>query len=241
MSQLPYSEDWRRQLFPSLTTLKTRSGKELIEHKQLPTEKQLLCMSDFVDTMDLEEVQEEEGQEQLGPWFECYDSYNPAIHNVAAAVQYRRNHPDDNALPPPHPEITKYAATPDLVLERAQESTETLIKAMELKRVPPKVSTRGKKNIRQDDNEGEINFDDFGGLDGFGDDGFGDEDIPMYAATRKEDSSKRKVDEDSGDETLSEEEPAGPVQRPVKAAKTEVDPKVPTTKRGFIGTENPLE
>lgn len=95
-------------------------------------------MSEFVDTMDLEEVQAEEGEDdQLGPWFECYDSYNPAIHNVAAAIQYRRNHPDDTALPPPHPEITKYTATPDIVLERAEKSTAALIKELELKRGKP--------------------------------------------------------------------------------------------------------
>ena len=111
--------------------------------------------------------------------------------------------------------------------------------------VPPKISTRGKKNIRQDDNEGEINFDDFGGMDGFGDgDGFGEEEaIPMYAATRKEEpsSSKRKAsDEDSGDETLSEEEPVGP-SRPSKTTKMEIDQIFPVSKPGFVGIEDPLK
>ena len=67
-------------------------------------------------------------------WFDVESSYNPAIHNVKAALQHRHAHPNDASLPPPHPEVTKYLVTPKQILERSREALEALKEAAEVKR-----------------------------------------------------------------------------------------------------------
>ena len=53
---MPYAEDIRAILFPSLTNLFNRHGERLEEHRLLPTPAQNEAMSAFVDAMDLSEA-----------------------------------------------------------------------------------------------------------------------------------------------------------------------------------------
>lgn len=72
--QLPFAEDERTFRFPSLTTIKTNTGKILTEHPLLPTKEQSLLMDELVLGMDLDEyareekrkTQENEGQDVDG-------------------------------------------------------------------------------------------------------------------------------------------------------------------------------
>lgn len=52
--QVPFSEDVRSYRFPPLDKVITVSGKEITEHRNLPSEKLLTAMDDYVTTMSLE-------------------------------------------------------------------------------------------------------------------------------------------------------------------------------------------
>ena len=51
--QLPFTEDVRSYKFPPLDRVITVSGKEIKEHRNLPTDALSTAMSDYVDRMDL--------------------------------------------------------------------------------------------------------------------------------------------------------------------------------------------
>lgn len=51
--QLPFAEDLRNYRFPPLDRVITVSGKNLKEHRNLPTDQLTKTMSDYVDQMDL--------------------------------------------------------------------------------------------------------------------------------------------------------------------------------------------
>ena len=51
--QLPFAEDMRNYKFLPLDRVVTLSGKTLKEHRNLPTDKLVKAMSDYVDQMDL--------------------------------------------------------------------------------------------------------------------------------------------------------------------------------------------
>lgn len=58
--QMPFSEDLRRPIFPSLTRLSTTKGREVTKHPTLPTDSQNESMSDFIDAMDLDSAGRDE-------------------------------------------------------------------------------------------------------------------------------------------------------------------------------------
>jgi len=51
--QLPFAEDMRSYKFPPLDRVITVSGKEIKEHRNLPSEALSSAMSDYVDRLDL--------------------------------------------------------------------------------------------------------------------------------------------------------------------------------------------
>jgi hypothetical protein len=60
--KIPYMEDVRKYNFPSLEILYNKAGRQLEEHKNLPTKAMQDAMDDFVDMMDLEDAgRDEEG------------------------------------------------------------------------------------------------------------------------------------------------------------------------------------
>ncbi|KAG0145225.1 hypothetical protein CROQUDRAFT_46048 [Cronartium quercuum f. sp. fusiforme G11] len=64
MVQVPFAEDHREYFFPSLEYVRTRAGKQLDVHKNLPTEEMEHAMDDFVDALgadDEEDVKDEDG------------------------------------------------------------------------------------------------------------------------------------------------------------------------------------
>lgn len=60
--QLPFAEDVRSYRFPPLDKVITISGKEIKEHRNLPSDALSNAMSDYVDRMDLSTFgQDDEG------------------------------------------------------------------------------------------------------------------------------------------------------------------------------------
>jgi ATP-dependent DNA helicase 2 subunit 2 len=51
--ELPFAEDLRSYRFPPLDKIMTVSGKELKQHRYLPSDNLMDAMSDYVDAMDL--------------------------------------------------------------------------------------------------------------------------------------------------------------------------------------------
>ncbi len=57
--QLPFKEDERGFIFPSLSKLVSKTGQVITEHKLLPTDQQLLLMNELVGEMDLDTLAED--------------------------------------------------------------------------------------------------------------------------------------------------------------------------------------
>lgn len=63
--QLPFAEDVRTYRFAPLDKVFTVSGKELKEHRNLPSKELQKAMDDYVDSMDLMEVHDEDGYDLI--------------------------------------------------------------------------------------------------------------------------------------------------------------------------------
>jgi ATP-dependent DNA helicase 2 subunit 2 len=134
---LPFAEDIRAYRFPPLDKVLTVSGKTLIEHRNLPNDDLLQSMSDFVDEMSLVNDKEEE--------MAMDDTFSPVLHTVEGAVRYRAIHPDGDI--PPKPEaFLAYSRQPEGLRDRSKDALHRLLKAADVKKVPPKV--KGRKRYR---------------------------------------------------------------------------------------------
>ncbi|KAG9310306.1 SPOC domain-like protein [Chiua virens] len=137
-AQMPFADDVRQYTFPSLTTLVSRSGVKITKHPYIPTEEQLEAMDNFVDAMDLMDAGDEDETGEIQPWFDSFNSFNPAVHRTkqaqfhAAVVSDITTHP----LPPPHPELTKYFNPPKRVLKTAKGALQECKDAFKVKEVP---------------------------------------------------------------------------------------------------------
>lgn len=75
---MPFADDIRKYMFPSLDRLVNRQGELVTRHPYLPTEEQLEAMDDFVEAMDLTEAGEkdEEGYASITDYiylsYVCY-------------------------------------------------------------------------------------------------------------------------------------------------------------------------
>ncbi|OXH40668.1 ATP-dependent DNA helicase 2 subunit 2 [Cryptococcus neoformans] len=176
--KLPFAEDERTFRFPSLTTIKTNTGKILTEHPLLPTKEQSLLMDELVLGMDLDEyareekrkTQEDEGQDvdqrmdeqgQDVTWFKPWEAVNPVIHRIKEAVFHASLTPDldKDPLGPPHPELTKYFETPSELAEKVKDVTVRLREVLDIKKVPEKRKRRKAQKEELGEDEGFINED----------------------------------------------------------------------------------
>ena len=143
--ELPFEEDMRRYKFPPLDRKLTVSGKTITEHKDLPTKDLLDAMSDYVDAMDLSTFgRDEDGNED--EYAKPEDTFSPLVHRINHIIRWRATHPDPTLQIPDPPEILlKYSKPPTDLLARASQHLSTLQKAADVKKVPPKVKGRGKR------------------------------------------------------------------------------------------------
>ena len=130
---LPFAEDMRTHRFPPLDKILTMSGKTLTEHRNLPNDDLLQSTSDFVDDMSLINDDEEE--------MPMDDTFSPVLHTIEGAIKFRAIHPDKDV--PPKPEaFLAYSRQPEELQERSKDTLRRLIKAADVKKVPPKVKGR---------------------------------------------------------------------------------------------------
>ncbi|KAF8476846.1 putative Ku family DNA helicase [Kalaharituber pfeilii] len=143
--QLPFLEDVRHYRFPPLDIVKTVTGKVLDKHRNLPSDEVYHAMSNYVDKMDLSTFgRDDEGNPT--DYVPPEDTYSPVLHRIDQVVRWRAIHPKE-PLPPVYDILTKFSYPPKELLKLSQEPLDILIKASNVKKVPPKV--RGKREREQ--------------------------------------------------------------------------------------------
>lgn len=113
MVRVPFREDVKRYAFPPLDRVTTRTGEELREHHTIPSSEQQEAMDEFVDSLDLMDLDRPQG------WFDTRHNYNPAIHGLKNAIKHRVLYPDSDELPPLPKETQRYLHTPQSLEARA--------------------------------------------------------------------------------------------------------------------------
>ncbi|KAL6713442.1 ATP-dependent DNA helicase yku80 [Lecanora helva] len=138
--QLPFTEDVRSYKFPPLDKVITVSGKEIKEHRNLPSDALSTTMSDYVDRMDLSSFgRTEEGDPT--EYMPMTDTYSPILHRLDQAVRWRAVRPDE-PVPPPYEILTRYSKPPEELVAKSKRRLEKLVAAANVKKVPPKAQSR---------------------------------------------------------------------------------------------------
>lgn len=141
-NDLPFAEDLRLYRFPPVDRVVTVSGKHLTSHRNLPNDDLMNAMSDFVDGMTL--INSDASEER----FAAEDVFSPVLHTIEAAIKHRAVHPQADL--PPKPELLLQPSQPPPDLVEANTSTiARLIQAADVKKVPPKVKSRGRHRSRE--------------------------------------------------------------------------------------------
>ncbi|THX54188.1 putative Ku family DNA helicase [Aureobasidium pullulans] len=130
--ELPFAEDLRSYRFPALDKIVTVSGKELKQHRFLPSDDLMDAMSDYVDAMDLSKFGEDE-EGNPSEYAPIEDTFSPALHRVSHVIRSRAIHPDEK--PPPISEILiKYSKPPQELVEGATASLKAITAAADVKK-----------------------------------------------------------------------------------------------------------
>ncbi|TID23988.1 ATP-dependent DNA helicase II subunit 2 [Venturia nashicola] len=140
--ELPFAEDIRSYVFPPLDKIVTVGGKELKQHRNLPNDDLIKSMGEYMDDMDISTF--EDGSE----YAPIEDTFSLKVHRLKAAIKFRALNKIDE-VPPPAPILLKYSNPPEELVTKAQESLEAVIKAADVKKVPPK--QKGRKRTREID------------------------------------------------------------------------------------------
>ncbi|KAF7310439.1 Ku domain-containing protein [Mycena chlorophos] len=193
-SHMPFADDVRKFMFPSLDTLISKKGEQLTEHAFLPTQPQLDAMDAFVDAMDLMDAGEKDDDGNRTSWFDTRLSYNPAVHRIKQAQFHAAVVSDlsSNPVPPAHPELLTYFTPPKRALKRSRDAIESCKDEFNVKQVPKKVArTRANGHVHaQDAGEG------------------------LLLDSRRELAFKRQTTrEDVDDEPMPDPEPASPAPK----------------------------
>lgn len=154
--QLPFAEDERNFLFPSLSKLVNRKGQEVEEHPRLPNDEQMALMDRYVGEMDLDAFAED-GL----PWLDPQACFNPAIHRIKEAVYHLATTSDLNTdpVPPPHAELTKFLEPPSELAQKTESTVAKLKRSLDIKLAPPKkkrVDRKAAQTVEGDDEDIDI-------------------------------------------------------------------------------------
>lgn len=140
-AEVPFSDDLKRYTFPSLNRAITAYGKELNEHRTLPSERMLQAMEGLVDSMNLSRLYvDDDGHEQS--WFSPENSFNPAIHRMKDAVAWRAMHPNSTYIPEPHWEIKKFLDWPEEIAKASAEHARECAKLFNVRYFPDNALAR---------------------------------------------------------------------------------------------------
>lgn len=130
---LPFAEDIRIYRFPPLDKVLTVSGKALTQHRNLPNDDLVKSMSDYVDSMNLDRDDEE--------MLEMDETFSPVLHTIEGAIRYRAVYPNAG-VPPKREAFLAYSKQPEELQAQSQEALRRLVKAADVKKVPPRVKGR---------------------------------------------------------------------------------------------------
>jgi ATP-dependent DNA helicase 2 subunit 2 len=136
--ELPFAEDLRNFKFPPLDRVVTIGGKTLHLHRNLPKDKLKSAVSNLVDSMDLSQFSGEE-------YAQMKHAYSPVVHRITQAIRFRALHPTDE-LPEPYEILTRFSQPPKELLDQCEPALKAVIKAADVKRVPPR--QKGRKRGR---------------------------------------------------------------------------------------------
>jgi ATP-dependent DNA helicase 2 subunit 2 len=145
--ELPFEEDMRRYKFPPLDKKLTLSGKTITEHRDLPNEDLTQAMSDYVDSMDLSTFGKDDDGEAT-EYMKFEDTYSPLLHRIQHIIRWRATTNAYDKLPDPPQILMKYSTPPADLIAQAEHQLNALVKAADVKKVPPKVKGRGKRALR---------------------------------------------------------------------------------------------
>ncbi|KAL2889122.1 ATP-dependent DNA helicase 2 subunit 2 [Ceratocystis lukuohia] len=142
---LPFSEDVRRYQFPPLDRVPTVGGGSLTKHQLLPEKALDDAMSDFVDSMDLSQwAIDEDGNP--AEYITTENSFNPLLHRIKMAVQNRGVYPERPVSGIP-PSLIQFSLPADELVASVEKQINALVKAAEVKKVPPKAKGKHHKEV----------------------------------------------------------------------------------------------
>jgi ATP-dependent DNA helicase 2 subunit 2 len=129
--QLPFAEDERKFILPSLTSLETRSGNKTVttHSRLLPTKEMLDAMDDYVDAMDLSKLKGEDDE----PWLTMEECFNPSIHHIRNVVKECAVSQDYGKIPEPLPILTRFSQPAEELTEEAKPQLELLKHLFDIK------------------------------------------------------------------------------------------------------------
>ncbi|KAI9689699.1 MAG: ATP-dependent DNA helicase II subunit 2 [Bogoriella megaspora] len=138
--EIPFAEDVRPYRFPALDRITTVSGKVLTQHRNLPDEKLMRAMSQYVDHMDLSTFgRDDEGNPT--EYLSMDDTYSPVLHRLNQAIRWRAVRPTED-VPRPSEVLTQPSNPPQELIESSKPYLEALQAAGDVKKVPPKQLSR---------------------------------------------------------------------------------------------------
>ncbi|KAL2271739.1 hypothetical protein VTJ83DRAFT_1110 [Remersonia thermophila] len=141
---LPFAEDVRTYQFPPLDKVLTVTGNVLKEHRLLPSKDLKEAMSNFVDAMDISDMDVDEHGNPV-EYAPIDELYNPTIHRLNQAIRARAV--DEEApIDAPADILLRFSNPPQKLLDKAKAEIAALIDAAEVKKVPEKAQGwRGRK------------------------------------------------------------------------------------------------
>ena len=125
--QLPFDEDVRRYQFPPLDKVVTTSGKEIREHRNLPSDELQDAMGKYLKSI---EILDEEYDDEPLP---ISDYYSPVLHRVDSAVRFRAVNPD-LPLPPVSKTLTKWSHMPEELVEKSRPYLQKVTQVADIKK-----------------------------------------------------------------------------------------------------------
>lgn len=138
--ELPFAEDLRSYKFPPLDRVVTVSGKVVKVHRNMPNDELQDAMDAYVDGMDLSLFgKDDEGQPT--EYMPMDETYSPMLHRISQVIKHRAVYPETEP-PPPYEILTRYSQPPAALLRQAQPALNRVIKAADVKKVPPKARGR---------------------------------------------------------------------------------------------------
>ena len=141
--QLPFAEDVRQYRFPRLDKIVTVDGDEVQEHRFLPDKDLQAAMDDYVDSMDLDQLDDDEGS---GFDF-IHDVYSPIVHRVDQVVRHRAVHGEDE-IPPIPDVLLRYSKPLAALIGKSRDELDRLRETANLQKVSPKVRGRKEEDRR---------------------------------------------------------------------------------------------